>query len=338
MCLAAAAKLLTQLRLGHEALELRGERLRVAGLEQQPEIALAEHLLVDRETRGERDGAGGDPLLKQHRGRGDARGRRAQDVRTGEQRLERLAPWPRQAHAVTQRPGQPRGRVGGAGRPDRGAPGQLQRHATQTAQEEAQGRALLLGDEHDVHAVAFARPGPEAIEIDAGGHHVVLAGEEARDQAPGDLERGEARVEAPEEELDEPSCDLRGEHALRGRVKAADVQRARVAQRGGRRARRERLVHVHDVEWGALQQRVDHAARVERQRDAAPAARRGGDRLHRGEHPHLAGREQGGGLRRGRPHEAPRLADLGPRRTRRQHQHAVTAPRRGRWTGGPRTR
>ena len=80
------------------------------------------------------------------------------------------------------------------------------------------------------------------------------------------------RVQAPEEQLDEPARDLRREHSLGGRVEAADVQRARVAQRGGGRAGRERLVHVHDVERGALEQRVDRVARVERQRHACRRA------------------------------------------------------------------
>ena len=138
-----------------------------------------------------------------------------------EQRLERLLARARQAHAVAQHAGQPRGRVGRPGRPHGRAPRTLERHAPQCAQEEPQRGALLRGDERDVDTVALARAGAEAVEVDPRRHDVVLAGEEARDQAARHLERGEPRVEAAEEQLDEAPRDLRGQHALRGRVEAA---------------------------------------------------------------------------------------------------------------------
>ena len=83
--------------------------------------------------------------------------------------------------------------------------------------------------------------------------------------------RGDPRVEPPEEHLDEPARDLRREHPLGRRVERADVQRARVAQRGGRRTRRERLVHVDEVERRVVEQRLDRARHVDRHRHAAAA-------------------------------------------------------------------
>ena len=97
------------------------------------------------------------------------------------------------------------------------------------------------------------------------------------------------RVEAAEEQLDEPARDLRREHALGGRVEAADVQRARVPQRRGRCARRERLVHVHDVERRAIEQACRSSRATSIGSETCPPRRAGvGERLHRREHPHLA--------------------------------------------------
>ena len=244
----AAPQLEQQVAVRHEPRELRAQHLGVARLEQQPLGAVVQHLLVDRDPRSDRHRAGRDRL---HHGRGagrDAGRRRAQRVRPREQRLERLAPRSRQPHALTQRAGQPGGQVDARRRPDRRAPLAVQRQPAQRAQEQPQRRALLLEHERDLQRAVRAVARREALQVDAGSHDRVVAGEEARDQPARDVEGRQPGVEAAEEQLDEPARHLRRQHALGRGVEAAHVQRARVAQRRRRRAGRERLVHVHEVE------------------------------------------------------------------------------------------
>ena len=114
------------------------------------------------------------------------------------------------------------------------------------------------------------------------------------------------------------------------RVEGADVQRARVAQRGARGARRERLVDVAEVERRARERLLDRARDVDRHRRA-----RAGGRARR---QHLADAEHAVGLPGGRP-AAPRAARAprgspgatrGRARSRcdgRDHDHAVPARR-----------
>ena len=56
--------------------------------------------------------------------------------------------------------------------------------------------------------------------------------------------------------------------------KLPDVERPRVAQRGRGRAGRERLVHVDEVELGAIEEVLERARHVERQRHRAAAPER----------------------------------------------------------------
>ena len=103
------------------------------------------------------------------------------------------------------------------------------------------------------------------------------------------LERGAARVEAAEEQLDEAPRHLGGEHALGGRVERADVERARVAQRDRRRARRERLVDVDELDRRGGQRLLDRARDVQRRRrDRAAAGAGQRQQLADAEHPHAA--------------------------------------------------
>ena len=61
---------------------------------------------------------------------------------------------------------------------------------------------------------------------------------------------------------------------LGGSVEAPDVERARVAQRRRGGARRERLVHVHEVELGAIEEVLERARHVQRQRHRSAAPER----------------------------------------------------------------
>ena len=126
--------------------ELRAEDLRVAGLEQQPVLAVAQHLLVDRDARGDRHRAGRDRLHAASCVRGASPADAAQKhVRAREQRLERARAAGRTAARAraARRPSRA-GRSDARGRPDRRAPGAVERQPAQRAQEEAQRGTLLL--------------------------------------------------------------------------------------------------------------------------------------------------------------------------------------------------
>ena len=77
-----------------------------------------------------------------------------------------------------------------------------------------------------------------------------------------------AGIQAPEEQLDHAPRELGGDESLGRGVERADVQRARVAQRGARGARRKRLVHVNEVQRERAQQLLDRASHVHRHRSA----------------------------------------------------------------------
>ncbi len=139
---------------------------------------------------------------------------------------------------------------------------------------------------------------------------------------------GRPRVQPSEEELDEPSRDLGGEQALRRGVEASDVQCAGVAQRRARGTRRERLVHVHEVERQRLEELFHDPRDVHGDRDAA---------LGTPDRHHLAGGEEDG-LAAARAPKALRLvarfAQRPPRAggeplraRRRDDHHAVAATR-----------
>ena len=74
------------------------------GSNSSPSLAVAQHLLVDRDARGDRHRAGRDRLQHAASCAGAMpRGRGAQHVGAREQRLERLAARPGQPHALAQR-------------------------------------------------------------------------------------------------------------------------------------------------------------------------------------------------------------------------------------------
>ena len=73
-----------QRAVGQQALELGGQRLGVAGLEQQPELAVAQHLLVRRQPRGDRHRAGAERAHEQAGRRRLADRRGDDDVGGGE--------------------------------------------------------------------------------------------------------------------------------------------------------------------------------------------------------------------------------------------------------------
>jgi hypothetical protein len=166
-------------------------------------------------------------------------------------------------------------------------------------------------------AVARRRLRPRA-------HDLVGGGERALHQLARGVERRGARVEPAEEALDEAARDLRRDHALGRRVERADVERARVPQRHRGRARRERLVHVDEVERRAAEHVVDGARYVERRSGRRAAPRRGErQQLPDAEHAHAAvGIEEVAGA-----DQPPRLAHQLRRPRGREHDHPVPAPR-----------
>ncbi len=96
------------------------------------------------------------------------------------------------------------------------------------------------------------------------GHEAVVAREVAGHQLGGGGEARCARVEPPEEGLDEAPGHERREQPFGGRMEGAHVERARVTQRRVRGARRERLVHVDEVEWHRAQQFLEGPRHVDR--------------------------------------------------------------------------
>ena len=130
----------------------------------------------------------------------------------------------------------------------------------------------------------------------------------------------------PKKQLHEAARHLGREHPLGRRVEGADVERARVAQRDRRRARRERLVHVDEVE---RRERRAPPRPCARRRPAATA--RWPRRLNGSSSPTPSTRTPpsgsnsvSGSLARGADQPA-RVAHELRRARRREHEHAVTA-------------
>ena len=294
------------------------------GSNSRPELAVAQRLLVLRQARDDRHRAAGEGAQHQLRRGRCARGGRDRDPRSREVLGLRAVRRPGERDAVAQ-PARQRHRRG-AGRvaqPDRRVPVEVGRQPPQRAQEQPQRAALLFGREHDLRRLTRLRRRARD-EIGAGLDDAVVAGEVALDEVARGAEAGRAAVEAPEQQRDDPARDLRREEALGGRVEAADVQRARVAQRGRGGARRERLVHVHEVELGVLEQILERARDVERQRHRAAAAERQAlaDGQHRGA---AGGIEERVGVAGQRLDARAALADQLARLGGGDHHHAVPA-------------
>jgi hypothetical protein len=83
---------------------------------------------------------------------------------------------------------------------------------------------------------------------------LVWAGEVALQQLLGRRRGDRARVEATEEDLDQGPCNQGREHPLLGFVEGGDVEREGVTQRRRGDARRERLVHMDDVQRVGFEQ------------------------------------------------------------------------------------
>ena len=103
---------------------------------------------------------------------------------------------------------------------------------------------------------------------------VIPGPERARHQLRGRGQARGARVEAPEEALHEAPREQRREQAFAGGVKGADVQRARVPQRSVGGPRRERLVHVHEVELHRGEHFLHGARHVDRRAPRGAGVRR----------------------------------------------------------------
>ena len=240
-----------------QAGELGRQRVGVARLEQEPPVAVRERLLVLRQPGCDRYGASSHRAERQLRGGGDARGGHDDDV--GPREVLALGAVGRagEAHAVAYRTSGRHRRLGPRlPRPHRGLPREVRREAPQRPQEEAHGCPFLLRHVEDLHQLALLLGVRSRDELGAGLDHAVVAREVAGEQIARRREARGAPVEAAEHELHDLACDLRRDDALARRVERADVQRTRVAQCGRRRARRERLVHVHEVERGSLEERV----------------------------------------------------------------------------------
>ena len=200
---------LHELRVAEQPLELRGERERVARLEQQPELAVAQQLLVL-----------GQPRHHRHRA---ARHRRA--ARAAAPARCPPTPPPRSSRArgagpPSRRPARPactrsrsrreqRGRRAGrrVAQPDRGAPVEVASAGAAARGGRAAARRA------PPRPRTRSRAGPPAsagalVEVGAGTDQPVVAGEVALHQVAGGGEARGAAVEAAEQELHDPARHL----------------------------------------------------------------------------------------------------------------------------------
>ena len=159
-----------------------------------------------------------------------------------------------------------RQRIGGPVEPDHRLPVEVVGQAPQRPQEEPQRAPLLLGAVDDPDAPSGRRVERRLGAVRARADQLVGAGEEALDQLAGRLAARGPGVDAPEEHLDQHPRHLGREHPLGRLVEGRDVQRERVAQRSRSGARREGLVDVDDVEVDPLEQLLERAADVHRDR------------------------------------------------------------------------
>ena len=291
-----------QVAVGHQAAELRGERLDVVGLEEQPGLAVGQQLLVDRQARRDRHRAGGLARARSAPARARRRRRRRRGCRrrasascASSTKRTRSS---RSARSGVEDDG-PRSECTTASHGSAGSSRRSARRNTRSAPRSSSSRKAM-------RTRPSSARGGRGSGVGAGRDDRVVAREEAAQQLRGRPVRGGARVEAPEDELHDLARDLGGHDALGRRVEGADVERARMAQRGAGHAGGERLVHVAEVE----RRRARRARRsCARRRSAAPRG---------------AGRAAGAAPRRRRG-RAPRRA---PARARRAHRLARVAHER----------
>ena len=232
----------------------------VGGVEQQPALALREHLLVDRQRRCQRHGARAERAQQRRR-------RRPRAVGAGDGHLcagERIAALD-EADVLAQAGAQRRR----ARRPASAADDHLELRIVvepaQRAQEQPQRAAFLVVGEPDPQQPVRRRL---CGDVGARPDDLVVGRERAREQIARRLEAREPCVEPPEDELHELASDLRRDQPLGGRMERPDVERPRLAQGDARHARRPGFVHVADVERGLCDQLLDGARHVDRQRRA----------------------------------------------------------------------
>ncbi len=214
---------LSQSRLGDQSPEVTGHRLRVARLELEPELALAEQFLVGREARGDGDDAAGERAHERARNRSDPLGREHEDVRPGQRiglghplavdELDPLAKSPAERRRHGQRPRRPDGR----------APGRILGERAEHPQEQAQRTALLAGAEQQLYGIVR---GVLPADLGAREDHPVVAGEVALKQIPGRAVARGAGIEAPEQEARQRARELGRQDPIGRRVEAPDVEAA----------------------------------------------------------------------------------------------------------------
>ena len=260
-----------QVVVGQQPRQLGGQRLDVAGLEQQPELAVAQHLLVGRQPRGDRHGAGAERAHEQRRERAPGRPRRRRRCR------RRPAPAPRSPPRAVTTSTRSRRRLRSAlVRAPTGVKTVARQGTSSGSRRSARRNSRSAWrSSWSMNASRSSSPAAARSGVSAPARSDLVGRREgALHQLARGVERRGARVEPAEEALDEAARDLGRDRALGRRVERADVERARVAQRDRGGARRERLVHVDEVERGAAEHVVERARDVERRRRRRPAPRR----------------------------------------------------------------
>ena len=192
--------------------------------------------VIERDLRADRDGPGGERLREPGAARAAGRRRRRRGCRR-----PRSAPrgWCRRrrrrarARAAAGRPGRRR-RPSDQTAASQSPAGSSRRIARRNSRSAPRSSSQAEGDPQRPLAVLGGLGRPPRLDVGVGARldPLVGAGEEALDQLLGRRRARRPSVEPAEEDLDQRPGDLGRERALVRLVEGADVERARVAQRG----------------------------------------------------------------------------------------------------------
>ena len=312
--------------------QVGGQRLRVAGLEHEPALALGQQLLVDRQPRGDRHDAGAERAhAASPASAGCPRRRAPATSAAGEQPAASSSPGVDERDALAQ---QPRSSVAGgaSGRGDQtvacqarsGGSSRSARRKVRSAARSSRRRSCTSSD------ASVGSRGPRRAGGSAPGRdHPVVAGEVALQQVAGGAVAGGPGVEAANSSRDSGRVSwverIRSVGAWKLPTLSAREWRSATLEALGR----ERLVHVDDVERQRGQRLLDRPRDVDRERAARRRVGRERQHLADAEHERLASP---------RARAAPRVARGSPggcrgpaRRLRRgDDQDAVAAAARAR--------
>ena len=181
-------------------------------------------------------------------------------------------PGPTSVHPVAQpaRQGE-RGRALGVAHPDAWPASRGRRTARRSARRNSRSAPRSSWADSTMCGGPPSAGSGRRMQLGPGRDHLVLAGEEARHRSRVTAKLAVRASRRPNSRSTSGRATWVDSSRSVAEWKLPDVQRAGVAQRRGGRARRERLVHVQEVELGAVEQVLERARDVQRQRHRPPA-------------------------------------------------------------------